>query len=237
MDYLRNYLTEVQQAASRRAERDEWIRLRMDEEGFFQPAWREFKPDWPAGLLPLLILSVGINPVVAMLEGIPDIHAFLREAKRLGRDDVAGPLQELMKRHTEFHYLKDFSGMPEMVADTNRHGETNYRLRPADFAKWAQGRGWDLPDEFPGAAERVVVADAAVQPVQRSAAQDAAILAAIKARDLDPRELPPFKRGARDNVKAQIRSELGNSGIWAGKTVFGKAWERLTKSGEIAYKS
>lgn len=71
-------------------------------------------------------------------------------------------------------------------------------------------------------------------PVQRSSAQDAAILTALKASGHAPRAIPRAAAG-KAGVKAEIRKILGSGGMWSGSTVFDKAWERLSKSGEIGY--
>jgi hypothetical protein len=71
------------------------------------------------------------------------------------------------------------------------------------------------------------------KPVQRSQAQDTAILSLLKARGYDPLALPRNPHGM-PGVKAEVRKEVGIKGIWAGATVFEKAWERLRKRGDIA---
>lgn len=83
-----------------------------------------------------------------------------------------------------------------------------------------------------GALERVT--DPA--PVQRAAAQDAALISSLRAAKHDPLALPKNVRG-KPGVKAATRVALGNGGLWAGSTVFEKAWERLTRNGDIAYKA
>lgn len=77
------------------------------------------------------------------------------------------------------------------------------------------------------------VATIAAKPLQRRAAQDAAILAAIKAVDLDHMALPKNPAG-KPGVKAAIRDAVKNNPLFTGGTVFDKAWERLHKQGDIA---
>ena len=74
------------------------------------------------------------------------------------------------------------------------------------------------------------------EPVQRAAAQDAAIIASLRAAKHDPLALPKNEAG-RPGVKAATRAALGDGGLWAGSTVFQKAWERLTRNKDIAYKA
>ena len=71
-----------------------------------------------------------------------------------------------------------------------------------------------------------------VQPVQRSAAQETAILTQIKALSHNPLALPKNTTG-KPGVKFHVRTALEKNLLFAGTTVFDKAWERLTKNGEI----
>lgn len=71
------------------------------------------------------------------------------------------------------------------------------------------------------------------KPLQRTAAQDSAILCEIKKQGYDPIALPkniPGKPGA----KAAIRAALSENSLFTGGTVFDKAWERLTAHADIA---
>lgn len=74
------------------------------------------------------------------------------------------------------------------------------------------------------------------KPMQRFAAQDAAILAAIREIGRDPLALPVNEQG-KPGVKAEIRDALDGKGLFAGTTVFDKAWERLRQQGDIADKT
>ncbi|UUZ68535.1 hypothetical protein LP416_00195 [Polaromonas sp. P2-4] len=73
------------------------------------------------------------------------------------------------------------------------------------------------------------------RPMQRAAAQDADILAMLKCKGFDPLALPRNETG-KPGVKAEIRNALGQTGLWAGATVFDKAWERLRRNRDIADK-
>jgi len=70
-------------------------------------------------------------------------------------------------------------------------------------------------------------------PVQRFHAQEAAILAKLVELGFDPLNLPKNAAGKR-GVKSQVKAALGLKGLWIGKTVFGKAWERLRGDQRIA---
>jgi hypothetical protein len=81
---------------------------------------------------------------------------------------------------------------------------------------------------FEGFSEKIMK-----KPVSRADAQDQEILALLTAKGYEPKNLPvnsPGKRG----VKAEIRDAIGDHGMWAGTTVFVKAWDRLRKNGDIA---
>lgn len=90
------------------------------------------------------------------------------------------------------------------------------------------------------AAPAPVVAESlsngSAKPMQRSAAQDAEILAAIRNAGHDPLALPMNEPG-KPGVKAAIRDTLGGKGLFAGTTVFDKAWERLRQQCDIADKA
>jgi len=70
-------------------------------------------------------------------------------------------------------------------------------------------------------------------PLQRSAAQDREILAAIKQAGHKPLMLPVNDSG-KPGVKAAICEALKDNKLFAGGTVFNKAWERLRRAKDIA---
>lgn len=70
-------------------------------------------------------------------------------------------------------------------------------------------------------------------PVQRSAAQDAKILEALRARGYDPKDLPVPARG-KAGVKAEIRKALAAEPLFLGVKVFNKAWQRMRENDDIA---
>jgi hypothetical protein len=72
-------------------------------------------------------------------------------------------------------------------------------------------------------------------PLQRTAAQDAAILSAITNQGLKPLEIPKNTPG-KPGVKATIRTALTKDSLFVGSTIFDKAWVRLTSRGEIVIK-
>lgn len=74
---------------------------------------------------------------------------------------------------------------------------------------------------------------AQAKPLQRTAAQDAAILCEIKKLGHDPMALPKNPDG-KPGVKAAVRTALLSHSLFKGSTVFDKAWERLTARADIA---
>lgn len=71
------------------------------------------------------------------------------------------------------------------------------------------------------------------KPLQRTAAQDSAILCEIEKRGYDPQALPKNPPG-KPGAKAAIRASLSENSLFTGGTVFDKAWERLTARADIA---
>ena len=74
--------------------------------------------------------------------------------------------------------------------------------------------------------------DTSQKPLQRSAAQDAAILDEIKKQGYNPTALPKNDPG-KSGIKAAVRQALSKKKLFSGTTVFDKAWERLTKCMDI----
>ena len=71
------------------------------------------------------------------------------------------------------------------------------------------------------------------KPLQRTAAQDSAILCEIEKQGYDPLARPKNHPG-KPGVKAAIRAALSQNSLFTGRTVFDKAWERLTARADIA---
>ena len=69
-------------------------------------------------------------------------------------------------------------------------------------------------------------------PVQRTAAQDAAILSTLAALNINPLAIPKNKAG-KAGSKAKVRTALERNPLFVGATVFDKAWERLSARGDI----
>lgn len=69
-------------------------------------------------------------------------------------------------------------------------------------------------------------------PVQRTAAQDAAILSTLAALNINPLLIPKNKAG-KAGTKKRVRTALEGNLLFVGSTVFDKAWERLSARGDI----
>ncbi len=71
------------------------------------------------------------------------------------------------------------------------------------------------------------------KPVQRSAAQNLAILDALKTLDVNPLAIPKNASG-KSGVKAAVRKKLVASRLFlSGSKVFDKAWARMSATGDI----
>lgn len=115
---------------------------------------------------------------------------------------------------------------------------TVYRIAAQDVRAWLAAQG-EKPSEhiqnwFASATPAPVEpsSDEAAKPLQRSAAQDAAILRQIKDLGFDPLTVPKNQPG-KAGVKSAVRNALSKDRLFTGAKVFDKAWERLSKNGEI----
>lgn len=92
-------------------------------------------------------------------------------------------------------------------------------------------------DTQPQAGNGAPVVQVPVKPLQRTTAQDTAILTVIQQAGHDPLALPKNESGKR-GVKFAIRQALNGSPLFPkNSTVFNKAWERLRLLGDIADKA
>lgn len=91
------------------------------------------------------------------------------------------------------------------------------------------------PGQTSAIADTASAPAAAMKPLQRSRAQDAAILGEIRKQGYDPLALPKNAQGKK-GVKYDIRAAIGKNGLFTGTTVFNKAWTRLAGNFEIVIK-
>ncbi|CAN5873254.1 hypothetical protein BH11PSE12_BH11PSE12_20480 [soil metagenome] len=108
-----------------------------------------------------------------------------------------------------------------------------------DLNKWLEDNEPRITFRFPQPCETepgTAKAQAApAKPLQRTLAQDTAILTAIKQAGYDPLALPKNEPG-KPGVKSEIRDALNGNSLFVGTTVFRRAWERLRQFGDIADK-
>lgn len=146
----------------------------------------------------------------------------VRPYNRNGYEDTPYVLVEQAARHLR-DVLNDAAD-PDYDG-TLRHAYIEREHLPAWTAaaqRWRQSR-------------TVVVAPAGprLKPVQRSQAQNEAILSMLRSMGYDPAALPKRESG-KAGVKAEVRHALGDGGMWVGTQVFNKAWARLRDAGEIS---
>jgi hypothetical protein len=117
-------------------------------------------------------------------------------------------------------------------ADVLKHIE----ISGTELNRWIQEKHSWVVFRFPEKGGQTLEPEAnAVEPVQRSAAQDTAILNQIKTLGLDPQSIPKNEPG-KGGVKAQVRSALvGVSPLFPKVgTQFDHAWDRLRARKEVA---
>ncbi len=114
-----------------------------------------------------------------------------------------------------------------LLEDAVRAGE----LQLLDFASKLPIAG---AAREPGPVNEDQEGKGALKPVPRSAAQDTAVLSALKALKVDPLAVPrnqPGKAGIKSKVKAAL---VGKCDMFQAEgQTFAKTWERLRKAGEI----
>ena len=120
----------------------------------------------------------------------------------------------------------------------------NHGVRLSEFSEWAVSEvGWEnLPPELVAMAQKreaqaQLPADSkptAIKPVQRAAAQNAAIIEAIRAKNIEPKKIPKAPSG-KPGLKAEIRKDIlqTHKDIFSSNGVFNDAWQRLRSSREI----
>lgn len=117
----------------------------------------------------------------------------------------------------------------------DREEEGNFDKFEVKWKAWRKAMVKQLlcPDSAPTEpSEQTVTQAAPAKPLQRGAAQDATILAAIRQAGYDPLALPKNEPG-KSGVKLEIRNVLKGNSLFVGSTVFDKAWVRLKVNGDI----
>lgn len=122
--------------------------------------------------------------------------------------------------------------------EADRRNRARKREEDIETARLAEIARLQARDEYEAAklmaatqAESVGRSDPTT-PVQRTAAQDAAILSTLAALNIKPLVIPKNKAG-KAGTKAKVRTALERNPLFVGATVFDKAWERLSARGDI----
>ena len=122
--------------------------------------------------------------------------------------------------------------------EADRRHRARKREEDIETARLAEIARLQARDEYEAAklkaateAESVARSDLPT-PVQRTAAQDAAILSTLAALNINPLAIPKNKAG-KAGSKAKVRTALERNPLFVGATVFDKAWERLSARGDI----
>ncbi len=122
--------------------------------------------------------------------------------------------------------------------EADRRHRARKREEDIETARLAEIARLQARDEYEAAklmaateAESVARSDQPT-PVQRTAAQDAAILSTLAALNINPLAIPKNKAG-KAGTKKMVRTALEGNLLFVGSTVFEKAWERLSARGDI----
>jgi len=176
-----------------------------------------------------VLLSFDTNPETAKIVW-RDFHAYVDENQT-----------KVIKRLRQLEgYLSDRTFFSHVIF--GNHSRVHEFSLP-EFAAWGLHVGFDdMPPELVAMAQKrkaqaQLPADSkptAIKPVQRAPAQDAAIIAAIRAKNIEPKKIPKAPSG-KPGLKAEIRKDIlqTHKDIFSSNGVFNDAWQRLRSSGEI----
>ena len=176
--------------------------------------------------------SAAPNPPPARAEG--GLAGVFDPAASARAEQILDRLEKAQIRHRRWSEADPGDDPLRIKAIEQELPSAEQELRDATEA-FQIARGDRVDSSEPSSkAEIQKTAGSKVVPVQRFKAQDEQILEAIKARGHDPHRMPKSMPG-KSGVRAETKKALGTTGIWSGKSVFRKAWERLTTQGDIAY--
>jgi hypothetical protein len=233
----------------------EGVRMTSDLPTFKMPARPTDVPQWlrdlPSDAGVTYIDNVGggrsitgpvyAKDVIEIVEAAMKRHAtgffILNEAAQILADmkgaDVKGLKQKmLLAFQASLLPIRDPSDNGKLASNAKVRDFYNL-VTIEDLDTWLNSTGMGY--QFPKADElqkSEVAVSTKQRPIQRTTAQNDAILEAIKAKGYEPSSLPKAKPG-KSGVKAEIRAATVNNPLFQG-TVFNKAWERLRSAGEIA---
>ena len=187
------------------------------------------------------IRAIGTKRIIRVRDSIFELHLSSEQAAILGRHDEV-EISECWHNGIAFNFVRSHIGDPfswyTYRASINGFG---IRLLGTELAAFTasiaepQQTALAMPASVAAASTSDDVGGYGARsekPLQRSAAQDAAILREIKKQGYDPLALPKNSPG-KSGVKAAVRTALAKNPLFTSKTVFDKAWERLTTSADI----
>lgn len=174
------------------------------------------------------------------------VESLLCAVERVAGEITDAEAQEIVDADPSLAADRMAKDAPRWLVGADAHRKWRVKLTQAvsDGELFLLDFGSKLPIALPAAAALAAVQygwlpvetkpqAAPAKPLQRSAAQEAEILSAIKQAGHDPLALPENESG-KDGVKSEIRNALDGTPLFVGPTVFKKAWERLRGRGEIA---
>ena len=150
--------------------------------------------------------------------------------------DSVGFCKQMQKAAHDGELTVRKNGIPISKTELENGRIWSTPVRQSDVNKWLQAfnAGFELVYPYADTLPSVVPVEAVpARPLQRTAAQDSAILAAIKKAGYNPLALPMNKPG-KPGIKAAIRETLNGDPLFVGANVFDKAWERLRKARDVA---
>jgi hypothetical protein len=166
--------------------------------------------------------------------GQPDLEG--EHQIKMAEGKFATPYMErdLPEIFEELNIIPRMINLPNMQGFRRGH-EILYDISRQEFVLLAEAYNLNVKVSVAelsnGTQENEAAVSAEQRPIQRAAAQNAAILEAIKTNGYVAKSLPKSKPG-KSGVKATIRNAVATNSLFQGK-VFDKAWERLRSSGEI----
>lgn len=146
-------------------------------------------------------------------------------------DGVGKPIGILVKRAELCRWIEAM-GLPS--AYDFREPSRNDHAKHAAMPEVAPA-----PEPAPAAPPEAVLIpppaapDDGTRPVQRQHAQEQAIMRLIREAGHDPLQLPMNEPG-KPGIKSHVKKLAVRDSLFTGANVFGKAWDRLRSSGEIA---
>lgn len=199
--------------------------------------------DWPQHFAPVHLAHLQAPPIgkdrshttawqaaIESAAGAGELPNVLQPFNRVRGATVPGPADMLGQRHLRWEAQSYTKNLPGIAAgDFQTWLKSQGETASEHIAAWFDAR-CTAPAQTPAPVATASAEPA--KPLQKSAAQDAAILRQIKDFGFDPLTVPKNQPG-KAGVKSAVRNALRKDRLFTGARVFDKAWERLSKNGEI----